>query len=102
MRPRDDGRAGRSAAEGVIPDKLREDVATTRADATWISVLEADDGEAMGSVCIWTHEGDAPFSEIGWMVLPAFQGRLANRRSARSWIEPEPTAAGAWCTPSPR
>ena len=33
-------------------------------------------GTAAGVVAIWSHpEGGEPISEIGWMVLPEFQGR---------------------------
>ena len=78
-----------------IPAKLAEDVAATAADACWISVVESDDGEAMGSVCIWTHEGVAPFSEIGWGVLPEFQGQGVGRRSVAA-ILVRARADGRW------
>lgn len=33
-------------------------------------------GEGAGTVCIWDHDQDGvTISEIGWMVLPRFQGR---------------------------
>jgi RimJ/RimL family protein N-acetyltransferase len=59
----------------VLPEKLRGIVQETGADRSWYFVIE-EGGEAAGSVCVWdvTDEGD-PYTEIGWMVLPAFQGR---------------------------
>jgi RimJ/RimL family protein N-acetyltransferase len=68
-----------------IPPKLRDDVADVEADRSWISVIESDDGEPMGSVCIWTHTTpEGGFSEIGWTVLPRFQGRgVAKAATAR-------------------
>ena len=70
-----------------IPAKLAEDVEAAAADVSWISVVESDDGEAMGSVCIWTHDGDAPFSEIGWGVLPEFQGQGVGKWSVAAILE---------------
>jgi RimJ/RimL family protein N-acetyltransferase len=59
-----------------IEPKLRLDVADVEADRSWISVIESDEGEAMGTVCIWSHgSADGAVSEIGWMVLREFQGR---------------------------
>jgi RimJ/RimL family protein N-acetyltransferase len=72
-----------------IPDKVREDVTWTEADRDWVLVIESSDsGEAMGSVCIWTNEreGEA-ISEIGWMVLPEFQGRGVAKRAVRAILE---------------
>jgi RimJ/RimL family protein N-acetyltransferase len=71
-----------------IPDKVREDVASVEKDESWICVIVADDGEAMGHVCIWRHEmGDGQISEIGWMVLPEFQGRGVGRDGAAALLE---------------
>jgi RimJ/RimL family protein N-acetyltransferase len=71
-----------------IPPKLRRDVAAVEADRCWISVIESEDGEPMGSVCIWTHETDEDsFSEIGWSVLPAFQGRGVGTAATASILE---------------
>lgn len=80
-----------------IPAKLAEDAAATAADACWISVVESDDGQAMGSVCIWTHEGDDPFSEIGWGVLPEFQGQGVGKRSVAAILD-RARADGRWGT----
>jgi RimJ/RimL family protein N-acetyltransferase len=70
-----------------IPGKLAEDVAAVSTDTSWISVVESDGGKAMGSVCIWTHAGDVPFTEIGWGVLPEFQGQGVGKRSVATILE---------------
>ena len=70
-----------------IPGKLAEDVAAVNTDTSWISVVESDGGKAMGSVCIWTHAGDVPFTEIGWGVLPEFQGQGVGKRSVATILE---------------
>jgi RimJ/RimL family protein N-acetyltransferase len=71
-----------------IPDKVSEDVASTEKDESWICVIASDEGEVMGHVCIWSHEmKDGPISEIGWMVLPEFQGRGVGRDGAAALLE---------------
>jgi len=82
--------------EAGLEEKLRGIVADVRAGTVWFSVIVSDDGGAAGSVCIWEHDWNgAPISEIGWMVLPEYQGRglateavtalLARARSERRW-----------------
>lgn len=61
-----------------LSEKLLQDVASTEADDTWIFKIIPDDDPhtAAGTVCIWKHEWQGrSINEIGWMVLPAFQGR---------------------------
>jgi RimJ/RimL family protein N-acetyltransferase len=81
-----------------LEEKLRRDVASTEAGETWVLVIVPDElpGTAAGSVSIWEHtwEGQT-ITEIGWMVLPRFQGRglgteavrvvLARARSEGRW-----------------
>ena len=58
----------------------------------------------MRSVCIWTHAGDAPFTEIGWGVLPEFQGQGVGKRSVATGLVgagPERTAVGERCSSFP-
>jgi RimJ/RimL family protein N-acetyltransferase len=72
-----------------IPNKVREDVRWTEADRDWVVVIESTDSStAMGSVCIWTneHEGER-ISEIGWMVLPEFQGRGVAKQAVGAILE---------------
>lgn len=61
-----------------LAEKLDMDVATTSAGETWVLVIvpEDDPGAAAGTVTIWPHEEHGePINEIGWMVLPPYQGR---------------------------
>jgi len=63
-----------------IADKVRRDVAAAASGGQWIKMIVLD-GEVAGSVALWPDEEDGvPLSEVGWMVLPEFQGRgLAKR-----------------------
>jgi RimJ/RimL family protein N-acetyltransferase len=59
-----------------IQDKVRRDVERAAADQDWIKMIVDDAGGAAGTVVLWSHPEDGvPVSEIGWMVLPEFQGR---------------------------
>ena len=53
-------------------EQARETLERQLADDVWSYVIATDDGDA-GSVVLWTN--DRGESEIGWMVLPPFQGR---------------------------
>ena len=73
-----------------LPQKLRGIVEEVQADRTWYSVIVPDDdpGRAAGTVCIWHHDQDGePINEIGWMVLPAFQGRGLATAAVRSLLD---------------
>ncbi|MFV2087487.1 GNAT family N-acetyltransferase [Micromonospora sp. LOL_021] len=62
-----------------IAAKVERDVQSAAADTQWIKMIvpdAADPAMVAGSVALWTHDlDDGPVSEIGWMVLPEFQGR---------------------------
>ncbi|QKW26281.1 GNAT family N-acetyltransferase [Streptomyces seoulensis] len=77
-------------ADGMA-DKVRRDAAAAAADTAWIKMIVPDPrvpGEVAGTVCLWSHDdGDGPVSEIGWMVLPEFQGRGLARRATRRLLE---------------
>jgi RimJ/RimL family protein N-acetyltransferase len=70
-----------------LAEKLRRDVASTAAGETWILKIipEPDTGTAAGTVVVWDHEikGET-FTEIGWMVLPEFQGRGLGSEAVRA------------------
>ena len=69
--------------------KVARDVAASAADTAWTSMIVpdgADPSVVAGTVTLWSHhedddggdDGGSPaktISEIGWMVLPEFQGR---------------------------
>ena len=90
-----------------IKEKVARDVQAAAAGEAWIKMIlpggAARDAVA-GSVALWSHDdGGEPITEIGWMVLPEFQGRgLAKRPSGCSWSWPAMTAAGGSCTRSRR
>ena len=88
---------GPLAREG-LEEKLRRDVASVEAGETWILKILPDEssGTAAGTVAVWDHEvSGESVTEIGWMVLPAFQRRglgsaavravLRRARSERRW-----------------
>lgn len=73
-----------------LAEKLARDVATTAAGETWVLVIvpEEDPDAAAGTVTIWPHEIDGePLIEIGWMVLPGFQGRGIGKAAVRAALD---------------
>ncbi|MGW0083440.1 GNAT family N-acetyltransferase [Streptomyces sp. NPDC003393] len=81
---------------GALPrermrDKVSRDARDAAADLAWIKMIvpdpEAPDVVA-GSVTIWSHDtDDGPVSEIGWMILPQFQGQGMGKRAAYTLLE---------------
>ncbi|SED85728.1 Protein N-acetyltransferase, RimJ/RimL family [Streptomyces sp. 3213] len=73
------------------PDKARRDAVEAAADICWIKMIIPDPGTpavVAGSVTIWSHDAnEGPVSEIGWMVLPQFQGRGLGKLAARTLLE---------------
>lgn len=74
-----------------MPDKVRRDARDAAADIAWIKMIIPDPaapGVVAGSVTIWSHDtDDGPLSEIGWMVLPPFQGRGLAKRAALTLLQ---------------
>lgn len=73
-----------------LAEKLRRDAASTDADEAWVFKIipDEDDGPAAGTVSIWEHEWEGQsISEIGWMVLPQFQGRGLGSEAVRSILD---------------
>jgi RimJ/RimL family protein N-acetyltransferase len=65
-----------------------EDAASGRAHILMIVPDETDPGTVAGSVVLWSHEQDGEsISEIGWMVLPEFQGRGLAKAAVRALLE---------------
>ncbi len=64
--------------EGIAA-KVARDVQQAASDAAWIKMIIPDESApemVAGTVALWSHEDrGSPISEIGWMVLPEFQGR---------------------------
>jgi RimJ/RimL family protein N-acetyltransferase len=74
-----------------MEDKVRRDAQEAAADLAWIKMIvpDPDTPEVVaGSVALWSHDTDeGSLSEIGWMVLPEFQGRGLGKRAARALLE---------------
>ncbi|MEV7598019.1 GNAT family N-acetyltransferase [Kitasatospora sp. NPDC089797] len=87
-----------------VEARLRKDLALAAADEAWIKVIVPDDdepagagsGTAAGLVVLWQDQEDGvTVSEIGWMVLPEFQGRgLAKAATGR--VLDAAAADGRW------
>lgn len=84
------GLGGPLPVEGMA-DKVRRDAERAAAGTAWIKMIVPGPRtpEAVaGTVTIWAPESDdGPLSEIGWMVLPRFQGQGLGKRAARALLE---------------
>ena len=70
-----------------IEDKVKRDVASARAGHAWIEMIVPDEDRpeiVAGNVVIWAHADEEALSEIGWMVLPEFQGRGLAKQAVRA------------------
>ena len=82
-----------------IDAKVQRDVDDTDAGRAWVLMIvpdEADLSAVAGTVALWSHESDGgPITEIGWMVLPEFQGRGLGKAAVRALLE-RAREAGGW------
>jgi RimJ/RimL family protein N-acetyltransferase len=63
--------------------KVARDVKDAAADVSWIKMIIPDESTpdvVAGTVTLWQEEG---LTEIGWMVLPEFQGRGLAKAAVR-------------------
>jgi RimJ/RimL family protein N-acetyltransferase len=83
-----------------IRGKLRENLEVVGAGTAWVFkvIPGGDSTRPAGSVCIWEHvwRGE-PIREIGWMILPAFQGRGLATRAVRAILD-KARAESRWDT----
>lgn len=75
-----------------IEEKVARDVRAAAAGEEWIKMIvpaEAAPGAVAGTVALWSHDpgGGELVSEIGWMVLPEFQGRGLAKQAVRMVLE---------------
>ena len=73
-----------------IEAKVARDVQEAAAGTAWIKMIipgEAAPAVAAGSVVLWSLEDGKPLSEIGWMVLPEFQGRGIGKMAVRALLQ---------------
>ena len=78
--------------------KLQRDVADAQADTVWVLVIVPDEvaGAAAGTVSVWDHEWHGEtISEIGWMVLPKFQGKGLGSRAVQMVLD-RARSTGRW------
>ncbi len=64
----------------------------------WVfKIMPDEDPErAAGSVCIWEHSWQGePINEMGWMILPGFQGRGLASKAVRATLD-KARAEGRW------
>ncbi|HEX3648750.1 MAG TPA: GNAT family N-acetyltransferase [Pseudonocardiaceae bacterium] len=76
-----------------IEAKVRQDAEAAAADVSWIRMIVEDETVA-GLITLWSHD-DTGESEIGWMVLPEFQGRGLAKAAVRQLLDQARTA-GRW------
>jgi RimJ/RimL family protein N-acetyltransferase len=73
-----------------LAEKLEKDAATTAAGETWVLVIvpDEDPDAAAGTVTIWSHEEHGEeINEIGWMVLPAYQGSGMGKAAVQAALD---------------
>lgn len=74
-----------------IEAKVLSDVEATASGSTWVLMIQpdqADPATVAGSVVLWSHAEHAePISEIGWMVLPEFQGRGLGKAAVHALLQ---------------
>ncbi|MFE2144282.1 GNAT family N-acetyltransferase [Streptomyces sp. NPDC059456] len=72
--------------------KVHRDVQRASAGTDWTKMIVPDAAEpdvVAGTVTLWTHDAHGErISEIGWMVLPEFQGRELGKQDVRTLPEP--------------
>ncbi|MDL4775599.1 MULTISPECIES: GNAT family N-acetyltransferase [Thermomonosporaceae] len=82
-----------------VEEKVRRDVRDAASDVSWIKMIVPDGagpGVVAGTVLLWAHEMDGePLSEIGWMVLPEFQGQGVGKQAVRTLLR-EAAEDGRW------
>jgi RimJ/RimL family protein N-acetyltransferase len=81
-----------------LEDKLRTDVEATAADRYWMLAM-LPDGETdtlAGHISVWDHEWNGEtITEMGWMVLPRFQGRGLGTEAVRAVLD-RARSTGRW------
>lgn len=74
-----------------IEEKVWRDVQDVASDTSRIKMIipsEDTPDVVAGIVTLWSHDAEGePLSEIGWMVLPEFQGRGLGKLAVRTLLE---------------
>ena len=84
-----------------IADKVRRDVAEAKAGTAWLKMIvldEAKPDEVAGSLALWRHSDHGEkIAEVGWMVLPEFQGRGIGKRAVAMLLD-QARGHGRWAS----
>ncbi|WEP00477.1 GNAT family N-acetyltransferase [Streptomyces sp. FXJ1.172] len=71
--------------------KVQRDVQRVAADTDRTKMIVPDEAErdvVAGTVTLWAHDADGErICEIGWMVLPEYQGRGLGKQGVRTLLE---------------
>lgn len=70
-----------------LAEKLQRDVASIEAGEIWVLKImpDEDPDTPAGTVAVWDHDANGErVTEIGWMVLPEFQGRGLGSEAVRA------------------
>jgi len=82
-----------------IRAKLQHDIDEATSGRAWICMIRLSRGDPTavgGNVVLWAHESHGmSISEIGWMVLPEFQGRGIGKAAVRLLLR-RARDAGRW------
>lgn len=73
-----------------VPHKLQRNLEIVEAGTAWVLKIipDEDSSRAAGWLCIWEHDWRGErINEIGWMILPAFQGRGLASRAVRAILD---------------
>ena len=79
---------------GIFQNSLR----SSQDGSAWIFVVMSDEEpeRAAGSVVVWeSGHGDEHYNEMGWMILPEFQGRGLATRAVQATLD-KARAEGRW------
>jgi RimJ/RimL family protein N-acetyltransferase len=86
--PRMMGELGGPVTPEEAAEVHRRRMATVADDPWWFTIVLERDEPAVGELGIWRSEHDGEqVDEIGWMVLPAFQGRGIASAALRTLLE---------------
>ncbi|MGA5818613.1 GNAT family N-acetyltransferase [Kitasatospora sp. NPDC094028] len=80
----------------AVEARLRKDVEGVAQDTLWARMILDDEGRTAGGVVLWSMaEGGVTVSEIGWAVLPEFQGKGLAKAGVRMLLD-EAARDGRW------
>ena len=86
---------GGPRAKEDMPRVLQNMITYVETGRGWVYKVVVDEA-GVGSICIWESDWDGqPINEIGWMVLPDYQGRGLASQAVRAVLDKARTT-GRW------